>query len=80
MDISIKIVIAVVIVLILVVAKIIYDEKKYIEKLTSRLKRTWGIPSRNEYTETVWKNIKYYFLHPPYISCSHPPEASKKHL
>lgn len=61
MDISIKIVIAVVIVLILVVAKIIYDEKKYIEKLTSRLKRTWGIPSRNEYTETVWKNIKYYY-------------------
>lgn len=61
MDISIKIVIAVVIVLILVGAKIIYDEKKYIEKLTSRLKRTWGMPSRNEYTETVWKNIKYYY-------------------
>lgn len=61
MDISIKIVIVAVIVLILVGAKIIYDEKKYIEKLTSRLKRTWGMPSRNEYTETVWKNIKYYY-------------------
>ena len=60
MDTSIKIAIVTVIILILVIVKIIYDEKKYIERLTSRLKRTWGMPTRNEYTEIVWKNIKYF--------------------
>ena len=40
-DISVKIVIAVCVLLILVIAKIVYDEKKYIEKLTNRLKKTW---------------------------------------
>ena len=59
-DISAKIVIAVCVLLILVIAKIVYDEKKYIEKLTNRLKKTWGMPTRQEYTENIWKNIKYY--------------------
>lgn len=59
-DISVKIVIAVCVLLILVIAKIVYDEKKYIEKLTNRLKKTWGMPTRQEYTENIWKNIKYY--------------------
>ena len=59
-DISVKIVIAVCVLLILVIAKIVYDEKKYIEKLTNRLKKTWGMPTRQEYTENIWKNIKYW--------------------
>lgn len=60
MDISVKIMILLIVMLILLFAKIVYDEKKYIEKLTLRLKKTWGMPTRNEYTEAVWKNIKYY--------------------
>ena len=36
-DISVKIIIAVFVLLILVIAKIISDEKKYIEKLARRL-------------------------------------------
>ena len=40
MDNSIKITIGVIIILVLVVIKVVYDEKKYMEKLTSRLKRT----------------------------------------
>lgn len=60
MDNSIKITIGVIIILVLVVIKVVYDEKKYMEKLTSRLKRTWGQPTRKEYSEVIWKNIKYY--------------------
>ena len=60
MDNSIKITIGVIIILVLVVIKVVYDEKKYMEKLTSRLKRTWGQPTRQEYSEVIWKNIKYY--------------------
>ena len=60
-DTSVKIVIAVFVILVLIIAKIIYDEKKYIEKLTDRLKKTWGMPTRQEYTENIWKNIKYYY-------------------
>lgn len=60
MDNSIKITIGAIIILVLVVIKVVYDEKKYMEKLTSRLKRTWGQPTRQEYSEVIWKNIKYY--------------------
>lgn len=55
MDNSIKITIGVIIILVLVVIKVVYDEKKYMEKLTSRLKRTWGQPTRQEYSEVIWK-------------------------
>lgn len=61
MDISVKVVLITIVIIVLVICKIIYDEKKYKNRLIARLKNTWGMPVRNEYSPELMKNITYYY-------------------
>lgn len=63
MDTTIKITFIALAVIIFIIVKIIYDNWKYKERLAIRLKCTWGMPARDEYSAELMDNIKYYYYH-----------------
>ena len=63
MDTTIKITFIALAVIIFIIVKIIYDNWKYKERLAIRLKCTWGMPARDEYSAELMDNIKYYYNH-----------------
>lgn len=61
MDVTYKVVIAVIIILVFLIAKGIFDERVYRNRLYNRLKNTWGQPARDEYSHELMEAIKYYY-------------------